>query len=141
MISIQTACALTFLNPATIILVILLIYLFPVLVPRRRGVAAVLTENCSYLISTNRIAHCIECGAKFGLAGGAARLSNVSPSCCGGSGSPSCSSVSPASESSSSGWVESPLSSSGYSSSEAMPVVMHDIIQIIYDIAQHQTTL
>lgn len=78
-----------------------------------------------------RMAHCMECGARLGRAGGAARLSEVSPSCSGGSASPSCSSVSPASESSSSGCVESPLSSSGYRSKDAMPVISfirHEII-------------
>lgn len=78
---------------------------------------------------TYRIAHCMECGARFGRDGGAERRSTVSPpSVNGGSASASCSSVSPASESSSSGCVESPLSSSGYSSSDAMPVAVHQII-------------
>lgn len=71
----------------------------------------------------------MECGARLGRAGGALRLSSGSPSCSGGSASASCSSVSPASESSSSGCVESPLSSSGYSSSDAMPVAVQGIIK------------
>lgn len=79
-------------------------------------------------INIYRIAHCMECGARLGLAGGAVRLSRVSPSCMGGSASPSCSSVSPASESSSSGWVESPLSSSGYRSNDAIPVATHEVV-------------
>lgn len=73
----------------------------------------------------------MECGAKFGLDGGAVRRSSGSPSGNGGSASPSCSSVSPASESSSSGCVESPLSSSGYSSRDAMPVAVQHVIKII----------